>query len=410
VPRWSFPIVLWAISTLVPHSVLASRAALDGRGLPYLLAIDPSNAVIFPGSAALFGRSALLDYTPYVGSDPIYDYYLRPEAVRYVGPLVDPVRANPQRFILGLTGKTLAFGYAMDGRSHNLILSHHSGWGISVGIEDKYDNLESYERSSNPPYSAIRNSSLEISRRDVKFALGWSLGNNAERTYEVGATADVVYMQYSTTQFYANSDTTIAATGEWRSEPGLGFDLRLRTLSPVSGFQGAVRFAYEDLQPDVSSGPQAAWIRRYGVAELGWRFPMKALDDFVAGVVLEWSRDSITGPQGSSYSYLRTTSAEVTQYYGQLFASAEHVIVQRLIGRAGVRGSAYFNEQETLDVEARVGSITTSVTKRSQGGIYDPEFFLGAAWTWKRFEFDGRLRDNIDLDNPLVQWSVGYSW
>ena len=226
----------------------------------------------------------------------------------------------------------------------------------------------------------------------------------------MGATADVVYMQYSASQFFANVDTTVITSGEWKSEPGFGFDVRLRTLSPVSGFQGAVRFAYEDLQPDASSGPPASWVRRYALAELGWRFQLKELDDFVAGVALEWWRDSFTGPEGGGFYSLKTTSSEATQYYGQLFASAERHIVQRLVGRAGVRGSVFFLEQDTREVQADLNSVDTSSSKRSQGGIYDPEFFLGAGWTWKRFEFDGRLRENIDLDNPVLQWSVGYSW
>ena len=178
--RWSSAVMVGGLLALFPVSALASRAELDGRGFPYLLAIDPSNVVIFPGSAAFFGRSALVDYYPYTASDsPSYDYYLQPDALRYVGPLVDPVKSAPQRFILGLTGKELAFGYAMDGRSHNLILSHASGWGISVGIEDKYDNVDNHSQVSDPPYSSVRRNSHEVSRRYLKFGLGWSLGNAA---------------------------------------------------------------------------------------------------------------------------------------------------------------------------------------------------------------------------------------
>ena len=404
--------VLGSLLALLPVSAFASRAELDGRGLPYLLSVDPSTVVMFPGSAARFGGSALLDYSPYTTSEPsIYDYiYLRPEALRYAGPLVDPVKSSPQRFILGLTGKSLAAGYAMDGKSHNLILSHASGWGISLGIEDKYDEVENYDRDTDLPYSRVRSNSLELSRRDLRFGVGWSSGTPAHRIYEVGATADIVYTQYSTSQLFADVDTTIFSSAEWKSEPGLGIDLRLRTLSPGSGFQGAVRFAYEDLHPDVISGPPTTWIRRYGLAELGWRFGLKELDDLVIGVVMEWSRDTFAGPQGGGIYTIENARNELTLYYGQLFASAERHIVQRLVGRAGVRGSAYFSKQENQESQGVPGSSSETIDSRSQGAVYDPEFFLGAGWTWKRFALDGRLRENIDLDNPVLQWSVGYSW
>ena len=407
--RWSLALFMGLFS-LVPVSSQASRAELDGRGFPYLLAIDPSNVVLFPGSATMFSQSALVDYYPYTSSDSPTDIYYLPDALRYVGPFVDPVKAVPQRFVLGLTGKHLTFGYVMDGKSHNLILSHASGLGLSVGIEDKYDLSDRYDQETDLPYSSARRGSLEISRRDLRLGLGWSSGNASRRIFEVGVTADVVYMQYDVSQIFANIDTAVISDAAWKSEPGLGFDVRLRTLSPVSGLQGAFRFAYEDLQPNVMSGPATSWIRRYGLAELGWRFQLKELDDFVAGIVLECSEDSFSGPEGGGYYSLGFVDNQMTQYYGQVFASAERHIVQRLVGRAGVRGSVFFNEQNNLELTNNLGSTRKEIVHRSQGGISDPEFFLGAGWSWKRFQMDGRLRENIDLDNPVLQWSVGYSW
>jgi len=172
-----------------------------------------------------------------------------------------------------------------------------------------------------------------------------------------------------------------------------------------------VRFAYEDLQPEVVAGPPTTWIRRYALTELGWRVPLKELEDLQMGLVLEWSHDTFGGQAGSQ-GYFSTTqeSSDNTRYFGEIFASGERVIVKQLRARAGVHGSAYFQKEEHFSVTQQLNNTSVERFNRSQGAIQQPTVYLGIGWDWKAFSLDGRLNENISLDNPLLQWSVGYSW
>jgi hypothetical protein len=345
-----------------------------------------------------------VDYSGYSSNtfDPRY-FERSPSA----SSLVPPVNVSSERFIMALTGKNLAFGYVLDGQTHNLVLSHRSGWGASFGISDQYNESEGSTTYQGQLTDA---SALEVSRRDLRFALGWSGSRASGRRFELGLGADFVNTQYSATQIFQGVDSTFYSSAEWKSEPGLGYEVRLRTISPGSGFQGVLRLAYEDLQPDVTSGPAATWIRRYALSELGWRIPLKELDDLVAGVVLEWSHDTIAGLAINGGPTLGSQEVENTRYYGHVFASGERRIVQRLIGRAGVRGSASFERTASSESTGLPGYTRIRSVKNSEGAIATPEIFLGAGWSWKSFTLDGRLREYIDLTNPVSQWSVSYVW
>ena len=392
---------------MVPVSVSASRAELDGRGLPRLLALDSSNILLFPGSAAQFGRSALIDLSSYSYS-PIYIDYLSNETV---AALVAPITTTSDRLIMGLTGRTLVFGYVLDGATHNLVLSHRSGWGASLGISDVYSETERARDISFGNRQEYESTVLETSRRDVRLTLGWAHTNASQRLFELGLTGDMVHAQQSTARTDQTVDTTLFSYAEWKSEPGFGFDVRLRTLSPRSGFQGMLRFAYEDLQPEVVAGPPTTWVRRYALSELGWRIPLKELEDLQIGLVLEWYHDTFSGQSGSQ-GYFSTTqeSTENTRYFGQIFASGERLIVKQLRARAGVHGSAFFQKEEHLSVTQQLNGTVVERFNRSQGAIQQPTIYLGVGWDWKAFSLDGRLNENISLDNPFLQWSVGYTW
>ena len=405
---WMRTVAFWGILSSVPISSFASRAELDGRGLPRLLALDSSNILLFPGSAAQFGRSALIDLSTYTYSPIIFVDYVSDETV---ASLVAPITTTSDRFIMGLTGKKLVFGYVLDGATHNLVLSHRSGWGASLGISDMYSEIERARDVTFGTRQEYEASSLEVSRRDVRLTLGWAGTNASQRLFELGVTGDMVHAQQSISQTDQTVDTTLFSYAEWKSEPGFGVDVRLRTLSPRSGFQGMVRFAYEDLQPEVVAGPPTTWIRRYALSELGWRIPLKELTDLQMGLVLEWSHDTFGGQAGSQ-GYFSTTqeSSENTRYFGEIFASGERAIVKQLRARAGVHGSAYFEEQEHFSITHELNSTRVERFKRSQGAIQQPTIYVGVGWDWKAFSLDGRLNENISLDNPLLQWSVGYSW
>jgi len=398
--------VLVAIHAAPAH---ASRAALDGRGLPHLLAVDPSNVLLFPGSAFLFSGNAVVDYTGY--SFHMFDYY---DYWRYIPPpanssLVPPVSSTSENFAMALAGKKFAFGYVLDGLSHNLVIAHRSGWGASFGISDQYHEEETTTDQLRGPLTTYRTNTIEVSRRDIRLAAGWSKQKASGRLFEVCIGADFVNTQFSTSSSFTDVDTSTFEYREWKSEPGMGVDVRIRTVNPTSGFQGALRFAYEDLQPEVIAGPPAGWIRRYALSEFGWRSPFHELDDLAVGLVLEWSHDTVHGLD-SDFDY-SNMAFENTRYYWQVFASAEHRIVGTLFGRAGVRGSAYFERSERVYVSNTEGSYSDiSAYKDSNGSIQNPDFFLGLGWTWKRFQLDGRIRESISLSDALTQWSIKYAW
>ena len=372
-----------------------------------MLALDPATLLLFPGSAAQFGRTVLIDYSEYTGSAlDFVDYYSQ----RSLPPLVAPVSSISERFAMAVTGKRLAFGYVLDGATHNLVLGHESGWGASLGISDVYDAFESSSREYYGNYFEFRDVQQEISRRDLRFTLGWTGLTGAGRVLEIALGGNLVSAQQSAYLSVTDIDTTVISSSEWKSEPGIGVDVRLRTLNPQSGFQAVLRFAYEDLQPDVISGDPTTWIRRYGLAELGWRPQLEAIDDIMAGVILEWTHDTfanipVSNPYTGSWEDL-----DNTRYFGQIFASGQHRIAGKWIGRAGVRGSAYFQELATFRRDEEANGDDQAANKRTRGGILNPEFFLGVGWSWKQFTLDGRIRETLSLTNPVSQWSVSYSW
>ena len=408
---WVLVALLPGLSMLFAPAATASRAEIDGRGLPRLLAVDPSTLLLFPGSAAQFGRTALVDYSE--GSSSPIDfsefYYLAS-----LPPLVAPVTSGSERFAMALTGKHLAFGYVLDGPTHNLVLSHEAGWGASLGISDVYDAVENSTLEYFNNLIRFTDSNQELSRRDLRLTLGWAGVTRSGRVNEIALGGNLVSTQQSTyfriVDIATDIDTTTSAS-EWKSEPGFGFDVRLRTLSPQPGFQAAIRFAYEDLQPEVISGDPPTLIRRYGLAQLGWRMPFEVIDEVMAGVVLEWIHDTFQNMPVNSPGLGTWEDSDNTRYFGQIFASAEHRIGGRLVGRAGVRGSAYFQKQKLFRVRREEADGTdVEAYKRTKGAILRPEFFLGIGWSWKDFTLDGRIRENISLTSPVSQWSVSYSW
>ncbi len=129
----------------------ASRASLDGRGLPRLLAVDETMIVEFPGSAARFGRRVLLDAA---GTGPA------------------------DAFGMVLLGSSWRYGYLVDQDLHNLFLASPGGFGAVVGFRN--DDFERRQRASG------------VSSRDRRWdrtfrvGLGWSAAS-PERMTGVGA-------------------------------------------------------------------------------------------------------------------------------------------------------------------------------------------------------------------------------
>jgi hypothetical protein len=376
VPRWPRAIAV-VLMMLPPTSALASRAALDGRGLPRFLALDPSNDVSFPGSAARFDPQLLLDYPG---------------------------------FGLGMMGRTLRFGYVLDGGSHNLILAHPSGWGMALGISDQYDETQRSDYRNEDQGPLITNTYDKSSRRDVRLNLGWSALSESGRSYEVTLGGSIIDAEESSSGTRFFEGVTDSFSYAWTSGPGTQFALRLRTVSPNNGLLLAIDSYYEDLHPEAEDGSTPEFVRRYAASQLGFRLGMEELDDLVIGIRLQWNHDTMNAVPYTTSTSVSISGRDASNYFGGVFASAERHVVGALVARGGVQGSAHFNKLTTTRLFRSTQSNTSSTSTESQGEIDSPSFFLGAGWQFKEFTLDARINQDISLTYFLYQWSIGYSW
>jgi hypothetical protein len=374
----------------------ASRAELEGRGLPPLLSSDPSLVRFFPDLAGVSGPLLLVDYSA--------------DRITTVSHSISSRQiTESNRFVFALAGKRTRIGYALDGLTHNLVVAFPSGWGVVLGVSDNYWKEQRQFYNDEPPTGSDSQSFniVETSEREVRLAASRCFGLPGKRILEVGVGGT-----------YYDRDVTIDSGGGivgelvvseqgWRSDPGLAADVTVRTLTGGAGFLGAARVFYQDLNWDPKGDLAPRSVGRGGEFQLGWRIHTRSLDDFVAGFVGSWSRVPGDADASGSSSGASLDQEETTRFEYGAFVSGEARVTSSLTLRGGILGGGTAREQD-----ARRAVIYTTerrlheIDRNAAGSVHSPAFFLGAGWSWKDVTLDARIRESIDLRSPIVRWSA----
>jgi len=363
--RWSIflrtlvPTLLILLLIVLPPPVRASRSEIYARSIPSSLAIDEWTIEAFPATVAAMDPIATADHASY-GS-----------------------------FVLGIAGSGNArLGYLNDNGRQGLFL----GLAGRVGLLATVDGGGTESISETVQASDAGIASVKETRRSGSLSLGSLLGGDEDRRTEwslEGSRSEI-------------DDTRRNTDGSERSTESGGNTVtaRLRSLALRSGLLGSIRLTYAETDLDYAGdGLDAAGLSvdRSADVRLGWRIPVRQLDDLVAGAGLVFgSADrSQANTQGVPIvSELRSQSAS-------LFVSMEKAVVSNL----RVRGGTSTSWSHNLSRQRLTGSAPRFIEYETSG-FESPSITLGVGWTWKRVDFDAYLNRNIRLDVPVVTWAV----
>ncbi len=377
--QWMMVWVLAVGVLLAAAPARASRAALESRALPGGLASDASVLFLYPALAGMNGSEVLLD----------------------------------DDLALVLMGESFRYGYLVDGKTHNLIVSGPSRWGMTLGFRDGYSSSEDdrvyFHRGATGTGLEVNSENAnrsENAERAFRLGLGWRAGDENGRIFEI-ATAGSLIQSEGESRFYQLGSGGDIDSGSVRfdGDSGLGGEIGLRTLAVDSGLLAAARFSYEDLRPKWSGPYSVDLVRKTLSLDLGWRLRHEKLDDLVIGASVSWS-DRTTMTLGGGYSSTEIRASSKTVYSGNLFLSGEKEVSKDLIVRAGVVAPATFTITDERRLGMGISSGDTSRSRDTAGSLREPEISLGLGWKWRFLELDGRVSQSISLSYPLVRWAA----
>lgn len=305
----------WMI--LSADAAFASRAELDGRGLPRFLADDPTILSVFPGGAGDVPSQMLIDFV-YGSYDPYYEAYENPEPF-------EPREANT-RFAVALFGRSVKFGYLLDGSTHNIVLGMPRGFGFTLGFADRYDESESFRRSEYSDHIEERYEYRKTSETQIRASLGWKGRLGERRTLSLAAAGS--YLESNIQRdFKSTLDGVVREEthGMVESDPGVGWEVALQSLDPVSGLLIAARYSDKDRHPQSEEVTATAWRSQRASLDLGWRWTPQMLDDLVFGCTGSWSKDESDFVLGSPSYDLYASETEF--WRGGFFISGERRVV-----------------------------------------------------------------------------------
>jgi hypothetical protein len=374
----------------------ASRAELEGRALPPLLALDPSLVRFFPDLAGASGPMLTVDYSPD-----------RTSTVWTV--LGSRQVTESDRFVLALAGNRTRFGYALDGLTHNLVVAFPSGWGAVLGVSDNYWKEQQGTFHDEPPTGSDSQSFdiVETSERELRLGVGRSFPLRGQRILELGIGGTYYDRDVTVDSGSGVLGAVVVTELGWKSNPGLAADLTLRTVTPDPGFQGAVRVFYQDMnwEPRGYFAPRS--VGRGGAFQLGWRLRTRSLDDFVVGFLGTWSRVPGDASAGGSGSAAALDQVETTRFEYGAFVSGERRVLSSLTLRGGILGGGTFQEDvDRRDQTYANGLRVHSIEREAAGSVHSPGVFLGASWAFKDLVVDARIRESLDLRTPIVRWAA----
>ena len=280
------------------------------------------------------------------------------------------------------------------------------GWGLNLGFSDTFnENTNLYTivggRDSVSFDTTVNES--KVSRTAIRLGVGWQTTIGTARILEIGVGGSYVDREVTSREVESDETQFDEFSGAWTSDPGLGFDLTIRTVSTESGLLVGGHFAYEELNPktdelelDLVSNRHAAHF------QVGWRFEEPPIDDLVLGAKSFW-RESLGVSVDSRGDVIEN---EESDYSAGVFVSGEHDILEGLTVRGGFEGTATFNKTRRFSTD-RFGTIhVTRENGRNRGSFNSARFFLGGGWKWKSLVLDFQIRESLNLDYPVVRWSA----
>jgi hypothetical protein len=300
----------------------------------------------------------------------------------------------------------------VDDDTHNLLVAFPSGWGFTAGYSEVYSEVEYHDFLLLSSGNGLEEfSKTQNERRELRLGLGWRRPSASGRVLEIGLGASYLDWDNETRSLNLTElGPRDEARGGWDSDRALGFDVTVRSVSPSPGLQVALHLSYANLKPksDIPLGVGAH--RRRASVDVGWRVAAPEADDLVMGFTASWQTDTD----------LRLTARNVTEYDANqeetkegtlgVFLSGEREVLRDLRVRGGVRGLISFRDVE--EKIQRVRETYEGETRRDtfSASIDSPDFFLGAGYRWRDLTFEARLRESVNLDAPIVRWSVGMTF
>jgi hypothetical protein len=354
-PRSLFPLAFVSIALALlsgyASPASATRAELSARSLPPLMALDESNLRIFPGTAS--------DLQPLVLAD-----------------IYPGASANSSGLIL--MGGDTKWGYVLDGREHNLLFGN-THFGVIAGItEDSQKREIEYDENSE--------SDFIFRRWDRRFRVGVGLTAKApERTTSFGLGAA------RREQGFRYESPDIEGELPRLEKDGLGFDFSLQSIPAESGFVLGIGAAFEELDTDA---PAPLTVRnRSAELGLGFRHKIEMLDDLVGGVRAAWfSYETILEQAPTD---VRTSSGAILAP----FLSAEKLVSRHVRLLGGISTGGEWRED-------KFSNDSQSTEERTDFRLNSPAATLGVAGTWRSVEAVVYLGSTVNLDSPIVRWSV----
>jgi len=387
-----FVAVGWVI--LSAAAAFASRAELDGRGLPRFLADDPTNLPVFPGGAAGLPSQMLVDFI----YGPGYDY---PEPFESRDP--------SDRLAVALFGRHVKLGYVLDGPTHHLVLGMPRGFGFILGFSDRHDEDEDYTKTEWNGQIEESFDYTKTSETQIRASLGWSGRLGDRRTLSIALAGSYLDSEIrSKSKRVLDGEITEDVHQVVESDPGAGWEISLQSLDPEAGPLIAARYSDTNRNPHSEEIAATAWRSRRASLDLAWRWTPEMLDDLVFGWTSSWSKDE--SPVDLNYSSHIVDRSEAEIFRGGVFVSGEKRILESLVARAGVLARGYFEDRAYAYARSSGDYLRYSSDSSSTGRIESPRIFLGGSWSWKNLRVDVRLNESISLYNPFIRWSAALLW
>jgi hypothetical protein len=338
--------------------------------LPHSLALDPSNALTYPGSLGAMEPQILID----------------------------------DDLVLGLAGRSMRFGYLDDTSTHALVMASPGGWGMLLGFRDRYSGTQYFEESG----GGARTSETRDWQRTFLVGLGAHRIAASGRSYEAVLAGTVMQGEQGSDYRDREDVTDPTVRGQlWKLGPALGGGLRLRTVTASNGLLLALSGEYLDRRPEGTfSMPQNLTEQEYSVA-IGWRLSYPGLDDLVLAATALWSEIQDLHVTGD-YDEYRVRHTRDRVFTADVRVSGERRILPSVVLRAGAWAPFRDVRDESSNID--FGSDHTWPERQSSEyrTLESPSVSAGAGWRHAPFTFDIQASSSLNLDYFIARWALTF--